>query len=116
MVQLSHLYMITRKTIDLTRWTFVGKEMSLLFDMLSRLVIAFLPKSKPLLFYFFFLIDLHFYLLLIVRMHKTCSSTYRCTLFPVLIEKGILFCTILFKKGKKKKKNPTIWFMLLILI
>ena len=43
--QLSHPYMTTGKTIALTRWTFVGKVMSLLFNMLSRLVIAFLPKS-----------------------------------------------------------------------
>ena len=48
-VQLSHPYMITRKTIALTRQTFVSKAMSLLFNMLSRLVIAFLPKSKYLL-------------------------------------------------------------------
>ena len=48
-VQLSHLYMTTRKTIGSTRWTFVGKVMSLLFNMLSRLVIIFLPKSKRLL-------------------------------------------------------------------
>ena len=41
--------MTTGKTIDLTRWTFVGKVMSLLFNMLSRLVIAFLPRSKRLL-------------------------------------------------------------------
>ena len=45
-VQLVHPYMITRKTIALTRWTFVGKVMSLLFNMLSRLVITFLPRSK----------------------------------------------------------------------
>ena len=45
----SHPYMTTRKTIALTRWTFVGKVMSLLFNMLSRLVIAFLPRSKHLL-------------------------------------------------------------------
>ena len=44
-VQLSHPYMATGKTIALTRWTFVGKVMSLLFNMLSRLVIAFLPRS-----------------------------------------------------------------------
>ena len=44
--QLSHLYMTTRKTIALTRWTFVGKVMSLLYNMLPRLVIAFLPRSK----------------------------------------------------------------------
>ena len=43
-VQPSYLYMITGKTITLTRWTFVGKIMSLLFNMLSRLVIAFLPR------------------------------------------------------------------------
>ena len=48
-VQLSHPYMATGKTIALTRWTFVGKVMSLLFNMLSRLVITFLPKSKHLL-------------------------------------------------------------------
>ena len=44
-VQLSHPYMITGKTIALTRWTFVGKVMSLLLNMLSRLVITFLPRS-----------------------------------------------------------------------
>ena len=48
-VQLSHPYMTTGKTIALTRWTFVGKVMSLLFNMLSRLVINFLPRSKRLL-------------------------------------------------------------------
>ena len=48
-VQLSHPYMPTGKTIALTRWTFVGKVMSLLFNMLSRLIIAFLPRSKCLL-------------------------------------------------------------------
>ena len=49
-VQLSHPYMTTGKTIALTRRTFVGKVMSLLFNMLSRLVITFLPRSKRLLF------------------------------------------------------------------
>ena len=49
MVQLSHPYMTTGKTIALTRQTFVGKVMSLLFNMLSRLVITFLPRSKRLL-------------------------------------------------------------------
>ena len=48
-VQLSHPYMTTGKTIALTRWTLVGKVMSLLFNMLSRLVITFLPRSKRLL-------------------------------------------------------------------
>ena len=45
----SHPYMTTGKTISLTRWTFVGEVMSLLFNMLPRLVIAFLPRSKCLL-------------------------------------------------------------------
>ena len=48
-VQLSHQYMTTGKTIALTRWIFVGKVMSLLFNKLSRLVITFLPRSKRLL-------------------------------------------------------------------
>ena len=48
-VQVSHLYITTGKTIVLTRWTFVDKVMSLLFNMLSRLVITFLPRSKCLL-------------------------------------------------------------------
>ena len=48
-VQLSHPYMTTGKTIALTRWTFAEKVMSLLFNMLSRLVITFLPRSKHLL-------------------------------------------------------------------
>ena len=50
-VQLSHPYMTTGKTIALTRQTFVGKVMSLLFNMLSRLVITFLPRSKCLLMF-----------------------------------------------------------------
>ena len=45
----AHLYMTTGKTIDLTRWTFVGKVMSLPFNMMSRLIITFLPRSKHLL-------------------------------------------------------------------
>ena len=49
MVQLSHSYMTTGKTVAFTRWTFVGKVMSLLFNMLSRFIVAFLPRSKCLL-------------------------------------------------------------------
>ena len=48
-VQLSHPYMTTGRAIALTRWTFVGKVMSLLFNVLSRLITAFLPRSKHLL-------------------------------------------------------------------
>ena len=49
MVQVSHSYMTTGKTIALTRWTFVGKVVSLLFNMLSKMVIAFLPRIKHIL-------------------------------------------------------------------
>ena len=49
MVQLSHPYTATGKTIALTKWTFIGKVISLLFNMLSRLVTAFLPRTKHLL-------------------------------------------------------------------
>ena len=49
MVQLSHLYMTTGKAIALSRWSFVNKVMSLLFNMLSRFVMAFLPSSKHVL-------------------------------------------------------------------
>ena len=49
MVRISHPYMTTGKTIALNRWTFVSKVMPLLFNMLSKLVIAFLPRSKHLL-------------------------------------------------------------------
>ena len=52
-VYLSHSYMTTGKTIALTRWTFVGKVMSLLFNMLSTLVIDFLPRSKCFFFFLF---------------------------------------------------------------
>ena len=48
-VQLSHPYMTTEKNVALTRWTFVGKVMSLLFNMVSKLIIVFLPRSKHLL-------------------------------------------------------------------
>ena len=49
MVQLSHAYMTTGKIIALARWSFVGKVISLIFNTLSRFVIAFLPRSKRLL-------------------------------------------------------------------
>ena len=67
MVQLSHSYMTTGKTIALTIWTFVGKVTSLLFNILSRFVIAFLPRSKHLLISW-----LHF--ILIIPLRTTESS------------------------------------------
>ena len=60
-VQLSHLYLTTGKTMALIRRTFVGKVMALLFNILSRLGITFLPKSKRLLFIFFMLMEKHLY-------------------------------------------------------
>ena len=68
-VQLSHPYMATRKTIALTRQTFVGKVMSLLFNMLSRLVITFLPRNK--------------YLLISWLQYKPCIANYK----PILYNK-----------------------------
>ena len=62
MIKLSHSYMTTRKTITLTRWTFVGKVMSLLFNMLPRFVIAFLPRSKCHLISWYLLISSPTYL------------------------------------------------------
>ena len=58
MVQLSHLYMTTGKTIALSRWTFVGKVMPLLFNMLSRFVIAFLTRKKHLVYGYVYNIQL----------------------------------------------------------
>ena len=57
MVQVSHRYLPTGKTIAWTRWTFAGKVMFLLFNMLCRFVIAFLPRSKVFYFFIFFLIS-----------------------------------------------------------
>ena len=75
-VQLSHPYMTTRKTIALTRWTFVDKVMSLLFNMLSRLVITFHPRSKCLLISW-----LQSPSAVILEPPKIKSDTFHC--FPV---------------------------------
>ena len=64
-VQLSHPYMTTGKTIALTRWTFVRKVISLLFNMMSRLVIAFLPRRKHILFYFFLFFILFYFFIVV---------------------------------------------------
>ena len=77
-VQLSHPYMTTGKTIALTRWTLFGKIMSLLFNMLSRLVIAFLPRSKRLLISW-----LHSPSAVIWEPPKTSSHCFHC--FPIYL-------------------------------
>ena len=76
-VQLSHPYKTTGKTKALTRWTFVGKVMSLLFNMLSMLVITFLPRSKRLLISW-----MHSPSAMILKPQKIKSDT--CPLFPHL--------------------------------
>ena len=75
-VQLSHPYMTTGKTIALTRWTVVGKVMYLLFNMLSRLVITFLPRSKCLLISW-----LQSPSAVILEPKKVKSDTFHC--FPI---------------------------------
>ena len=77
-VQLSHSYMTPGKTIALTRWTFVGKAMSLFFNMLSRLVIGFLPRSKNLLISW-----LKSPSAVILELRKIKSLSFHC--FPIYL-------------------------------
>ena len=77
MVQLSDPYMTTGKTIALTRWTFVGKVMSLLFNGLSRFVIAFLPRSKHLL-----ILWLRSLFAVILETKKVCNCFH---FFPICL-------------------------------
>ena len=77
-VQMSHLYMTNGKNIALTRWTFVGKVMSLLFNMLSRLVIAFLPRRNHLL-----ILWLQSPSAVILEPPKTKSVGFHC--FPIYL-------------------------------
>ena len=77
-VQLSHPYMTTGKTIALTRWTFVGKVMSLLFNMLSRLAIAFLPRSNHL-----FILWLQSPCAVILDTEKIVCHCFHC--FPIYL-------------------------------
>ena len=78
-VQLSHPYMTTGKTIALTRWTFVGKVMSLLFNMLSRLVITSLPRGKRLLISLYDLLKAETYFLLVADEEVTEIQSIRIT-------------------------------------
>ena len=80
-VQLSHPYMTTGKTIALTRWTFVGKVVSLLLNMLSRLVITFLPRSKRLLISW-----LQSPSAVILEPQKIKSDTFHC--FPIYLPRS----------------------------
>ena len=88
-VQLSHPYMTTGKTVALTRWTFVGKVMSLLLNMLSRLAITFLPRSKHLLISW-----LQSPSVVILEPQKIKSDTVSTVrhLFPTNIYGSLLMC------------------------
>ena len=87
-VQLSHPYMTTGKTIALTRWTFVGKVMSLLFNMLSTLVITFLPRSKHPLISFNFTVSPSIF-------HEVMGPDVMILVFWMLSFK-LIFFTLLF--------------------
>ena len=89
-VQLSQPYMTTGKTIALTRWTLVAKVMPLLFNMLSRLVIVFLPRSKRLLISWLqddlnYLCSSKFNSLFITQLKYYFSRNYFLTAFPNMI-------------------------------
>ena len=93
MVQLSHLYMTTGKTIVLTILTFVSKVMSLLFNMLSSFVIAFLPKSKRLLISW--LQSLSIVILELKDMKSVTSSTFSLSICQEVVGLGAMtfvFC------------------------
>ena len=108
-VQLSHPYMTTGKTIALTRWTFVDKVMSLLFNMLSRLILTFLPRSKHLLIswlqspsavileppkiehlFFFFPTDIYVSWLVVFKLRCTQNNPFQ---WRNKILKSISLCT-----------------------
>ena len=78
MIQLSHLYMTTGKTIALTRQSFVGKVMSLLFNMLTRFVIFSSKNQVSFLFYFIFLFVVNF----VIHWNETAMGLH---VFPILI-------------------------------
>ena len=99
-VQCSHPYMTTGKTIALTRWTFVGKVISLLFNMLSRLVITFFPRSKHLLISWLqspstVILDLGSHKFPVWEINEMCSSREECSeavndsCFSLMIRNGI---------------------------
>ena len=89
MVQLSHPYMTTGKTIALTRWTFVDKVTSLVFNMLSRLVITFLPRRKCLLISW-----LQSRSAVILEPRKIVSHCFHC--FPVYLHEVMGLDTMIF--------------------
>ena len=101
-VQLSHLHMTTGKTIALTKRTFVGKVMSLLFNMLSNLVIAFLPRSKHLLISWLSSISLFIYLYIYIPIffiHSSANGYLGCFYILANVNNATieLGCMYLFK-------------------
>ena len=101
MVQLSHPYMTTGKTIALTRWTFVGKVMSQLFNMLSRMVIAFLPRSKRLLISW---LQLPSAVIFGAQENKVCHC-FHC--FPIYLHEVMGLDAMIFRKCKSKPQCIT---------
>ena len=105
LVQLSHPYMTLGKTIALTRWAFVGKVMSLLFNMLSMLIIAFLPRSKRLLISWLqspSAVILESKIIVCHCFH--CFSPSLFPLFPMTQEHGQIYTSC--NKQKTNLKNP----------
>ena len=87
LVQISHSYMTTGKTIALTRWNFVSKVMSLLFNMLSRLIIAFLPRNKHLLISW---LQSPYAVILEPQENKVCHC-FHC--FPIYLPRSDAYLT-----------------------
>ena len=111
-VQLSHTYMTTGKIIVLTRWTLVGKVMSLLFNMLSRLALIFLPRSKRLLISL-----LQSPSAVILEPRKIKSATVSPSICHVLEKEGIALGVLTRRLGPEpqpvvylsKRLDPTAW-------
>ena len=121
-VQLSHPYMTTGKTMALTRWTSVGKVMSLLFNMLSRLVITFLPRSKRLLISWLRSLSAVI-LVLLVHMFQPQSPNSPPPLIPLGIHLFDLYVCVTISVLQMKSPTPffyiphmcvNIWYFLFL--
>ena len=95
MVQLSHPHMTTGKTIGLTKWTFVGKVMSLFFNTLSRIVIAFLPRSKRL------------WKEIITNLDSILKTRDIILMIKVHIVKAMAFPVVMYECGCSKRRLST---------
>ena len=101
MFQLSHLYMTIGKNTALTIWTFVGKVMSLLFNMLSRFVRAFLPRSKHLFTVYYSILDLYY----VEDKSELCRGqcpTYVDNIYELLANHSEKLCPLLSRLHKSQ--------------